>query len=125
LVLTDIHQHVLKCKIITGDACFAGDIVLILRITLEPLAETLPIPLKQRQFPVRLAFAMTINKSQGQGVKNVGLDLCTPVFSHGQLYIALSRCTSGDQIKVLLSEDMQDRKTSNIVYKEVFAGLLL
>ena len=106
LVLTDIHQHVLKCKIITGDACFAGDIVLIPRITLEPLAETLPISLKQRQFSVCLGFAMTINKSQGQGVKNVGLDLHTPVFSHGQLYVVLSRCTSGDWIKALLSEDV-------------------
>jgi len=115
----------LKCKIITGDACFAGDIVLISRITLEPSAETLPIPLKQKQFPVCLAFAMTINKSQDQEVKNVGLDLHTPVFSHGQLYVALSRCTSGDRIKVLLSEDMQGRKTPNIVYKEVFTGLLL
>jgi len=46
LVFTDICQHVLKCKIITGDARFAGDIVLIPRITLEPSAETLPIPLK-------------------------------------------------------------------------------
>jgi len=98
---------------------------LIPRITLEPSAETLSIPLKRRQFPVCLVFAMTINKSQGQGVKNVGLDLCTPVFSHGQLYVALSRCTSDDQIKVLLSEDVQGRKTPNIVYKEVFTGLLL
>jgi len=46
LVLTGIRQHVLKCKIITGDACFAGDIVLIPSITLEPSAETLSIPLK-------------------------------------------------------------------------------
>jgi len=68
---------------------------------------------------------MTINKSQDQGVKNVGLNLHTPVFSHRQLYVALSRCTSGDQIKVLLSEDVQGRKTPNIVYKEVFTGLLL
>ena len=68
---------------------------------------------------------MTINKSQGQGVKNVGLDLCTPVFSHRQLYVALSRCISGDHIKVLLPEDLKGRKTPNIVYKEVFAGLTM
>jgi len=34
---------------------------------------------------------MTINKSQGQSVEHVGVDLRTPVFSHGQLYVALSR----------------------------------
>ncbi|KAI8533766.1 hypothetical protein RHMOL_Rhmol10G0034600 [Rhododendron molle] len=36
---------------------------------------------------------MTINKSQGISVKFVGVDLRIPVFSHGQLYVALSRCT--------------------------------
>ena len=110
---------------ITGDARFAGQIVLIPRLTIEPSAESLAIPLKRRQFPVHVAFAMTINKSQGQSVKNVGLDLRTPAFSHGQLYVALSRCTSGDRIKVLLPEDLESRKTPNIVYKEVFRGLLL
>ncbi|KAI8530170.1 hypothetical protein RHMOL_Rhmol11G0034800 [Rhododendron molle] len=48
----------------------------------------------RRQFPVHLAYAMSINKSQGQSVKFVGVDLRTPVFSHGQLYVVLSRCTS-------------------------------
>ncbi|KNZ75904.1 hypothetical protein J132_00917 [Termitomyces sp. J132] len=42
---------------------------------------------------------MTINKSQGQSVKHVGLDLLSGVFSHGQLYVALSQCTLGDLSK--------------------------
>ncbi|KAG5543980.1 hypothetical protein RHGRI_016660 [Rhododendron griersonianum] len=71
----------------------------------------------RRQFPVRLAYAMTINKSQGQSVKFVGVDLRTPVFSHGQLYVALS-CTSFDRITVLLPEEETD-STTNIVYPEV------
>ncbi|KAG5522011.1 hypothetical protein RHGRI_034281 [Rhododendron griersonianum] len=70
------------------------------------------------QFPVRLAYAMTINKSQGQSVKFVGVDLRTPVFSHGQLYGALSRCTSFDRISVRLPEEAID-STTNIVYPEV------
>ena len=65
---------------------------------------------------------MTINKSQGQSVKKVGLDLRTPVFTHGQLYVALSRCTSQREIKVLLDQSqMQEFKTHNIV----FPGVLL
>ncbi|KAG5561533.1 hypothetical protein RHGRI_004541 [Rhododendron griersonianum] len=72
----------------------------------------------RRQFPVKLAYAMTINKSQGQSVKFVGVDLRTPVFSHGQLYVALSRCTSGDLTSVLLSSDASN-STTNIVYPEV------
>ncbi|KAG5553845.1 hypothetical protein RHGRI_011650 [Rhododendron griersonianum] len=58
----------------------------------------------RRQFSVRLAYAMTINKSQGQSIKIIGVDLRTPVFSHGQLYVALSRCMSFDRITVILPQ---------------------
>ena len=90
----------LKCRIMSGDRRFGGKIVFIPRITLSPTAEDMPIPLRRRQFPVQLGFAMTMNKSQGQSFKHVGLDLRTPAFSHGQLYVGLSRCTSGNRVKV-------------------------
>jgi hypothetical protein len=123
MVILAIRQRVLQCRIISGDTRYAGKIVLIPRIILQPNAETLPIPLKRRQFPIRLAFAMTINKSQGQSVKYVGINLQTPVFSHGQLYVALSRCTSGQRIRVLLPEGNESRRTINVVFREVFNGL--
>ncbi|KNZ78955.1 ATP-dependent DNA helicase PIF1 [Termitomyces sp. J132] len=75
MIVTHISTRVLRCRIISGDAKFAGSIVLIPRINMDVSEEDLPIPLRRRQFPVRLAFAMTINKSQGQSVKHVGLDL--------------------------------------------------
>ena len=125
MILNQIRPHVLDCTVISGDQRFAGNRVLIPRITLTPSNETLPIPLRRRQFPVRLAFSMTINKSQGQSVKHVGLNLQTAVFSHGQLYVALSRCTSGSRIKVLLPANCKNRQTPNIVYKEVLNGLRL
>ena len=65
---------------------------------------------------------MTINKSQGQSLAHVGLDLRSPVFSHGQLYVGLSRCTSENSLKVLLK--MTDNgQTVNVVYKEILTGL--
>ncbi|KAH9960631.1 hypothetical protein BC827DRAFT_1206971 [Russula dissimulans] len=98
-----------------------GEIALIPRITLSPSIQNLDhaIGFKRREFPVQLAFAMTINKSQSQGqsVKFVGIDLRTPVFSHGQLYVAFSRATSYRRIKVLLNNDVLTTSTSNVVYK--------
>ena len=78
----------------------------------------LPFKLFRRQLPIRLCFAMTINKSQGQTLHTVGVDLRTPVFTHGQLYVALSRVTDVGRLKVLLPEE-NGRKTINEVYEEV------
>jgi len=97
--------------------------VFIPRMSLEASKEDYPVPLQRVQFPVRLAYSMTINKSQGQTVQHVGLDLCTPVFAHGQLYVALSQCTHPRHIKVLFGEGQSDNKTTNVVYREVFRGL--
>ncbi len=48
------------------------------------------------QYPLRLAWAITIHKSQGKTFSKVILDIGTGTFSHGQLYVALSRCTDMD-----------------------------
>ncbi len=46
------------------------------------------------QYPVRLAFAVTIHKSQGKTFTKVAIDVGRGTFAHGQMYVALSRCTS-------------------------------
>jgi ATP-dependent exoDNAse (exonuclease V) alpha subunit len=80
---------------------------------------------KRTQFPLRLSFAMTVNKAQGQTIPHVGVYLLHPVFSHGQLYVALSRATMRSNVKILaagemvLSKNSNETYTKNIVYKEV------
>ncbi|XP_028798744.1 ATP-dependent DNA helicase PIF1-like [Neltuma alba] len=96
--------------------------VLIHRMDLNPSQSRLPFSMTRRQFSVMVLFAMTINKSQGQLMERVGLYLSTPVFSHGQLYVALSRVKSIDGLKILVldAEKKPTNQTINVVYDEIF-----
>ncbi|XP_071940017.1 uncharacterized protein [Coffea arabica] len=123
LVVTRMGDKVLKAEVKTGSN--SGDLVLIPRISLMSQSARTPFPIKRRQFPMKVAFAMTINKSQGQTLKNVGVYLPKPVFSHGQLYVALSCATSPVGLKILIVNRDNDPwdYTKNIVYHEIFDSL--
>jgi ATP-dependent exoDNAse (exonuclease V) alpha subunit len=118
LIVVNVGERVLEARIIGGN--HDGELAFIPRLTLSPSNNNAEFSFKlnRRQFPVRLAFSMSINKAQGQSVKFVGLDLRIPIFAHGQLYVALSRATSPHHIHVLLPPDASGR-TTNIVYPEV------
>ncbi|KAG0582693.1 hypothetical protein KC19_3G077700 [Ceratodon purpureus] len=117
MVLTRFLHRVLEARLLFGP--HAGEHVFIPRISLTPSSTALPFHFSRRQFPVRLAFAMTINKFQGQSVKYVGLDIRVLVFSHGQLYVALSRATSPNHISALLPQNSTVSNIVNVVYPEV------
>jgi hypothetical protein len=118
MILKQATQHVLEVEILGGE--HNGELAFIPRITLLPSKLTgFSFCLRRRQFPVRLAFAMTINKAQGQSVHYVGLDLREPVFSHGQLYVALSWATSSQRIKILLPQSTTECCVRNVVYPEM------
>ena len=114
-----MSNRVLEVKIIGGE--YHGKTEFIPCITLSSTEDdtNFSFQLKRHQFPVRLAFSITINKAQGQSAGHVGVDLWVLVFSHGQLYVALSRATNSRNVKILLPPNQGHAQTTNIVYPEV------
>ena len=98
LIVKKIGVRILECEIMNGSC--AGNQVYIPRITMTCDDNAYPFEFTRHQFPVRLSFAMTMNKSQGQSLGFVGLYLPHPVFSHRHLYIAMSRVSHPENIKI-------------------------
>ncbi|XP_057717893.1 uncharacterized protein LOC130932562 [Arachis stenosperma] len=119
-----LGDHIIECVILAGRN--TGEVIFIPRMNMSPNNDTLPIRFTQRQFLVALCFTMTINKSQGQTLSTVGVYLSRPVFTHGQLYVALSRVSIHSGLKILSvdSNGKVSDHTINVVYREVFTGLL-
>ena len=98
--------------------------LLVPRIIMISSDLSLPFSLRRKQFPIRPAFAMTANKSQGQTLARVGLYLGRDFFSHGQLYVALSRCGNRKEIKVLSRVAKKDGYEGSVMRNRVFKEVL-
>ncbi|XP_050207483.1 uncharacterized protein LOC126656902 [Mercurialis annua] len=102
LLIIQLGVRVIEAQIMTGS--FAGDRVFIPRIVLSAIDKKWPFILKRRQFPLRICYTMTINKSQGQTLSKIEIFLDHPVFTHGQLYVALSRVMNENGISLLIKK---------------------
>jgi ATP-dependent DNA helicase PIF1 len=115
LIVANLADNIIEAIIIHGT--HIGEIT----INLTTRGNHWPFTLCRRQFPMKVCYCMTINKSQGQTLSRVGLYLRKPVFTHGQLYVAISRVTKTNGLKILIEN--QDgacgTTTTNIVYKEI------
>ena len=124
LIFHRVHKnHLLECSIAGGE--FNCRKVLIPRITLKPKDGEFSFEWSRRQFPVRVSFAMTINKSQGQKLQHIGIWLNDSCFAHGQLYVAVSRVGSPSKIKFAIRQThgSPGHHTRNVVFKEVFENI--
>ena len=100
-IIRGVSRRIIDVEVI----CDGSPIVKISRICFEIKVGSRGITFHRYQFPVRLCYAMSINKAQGQTLQQVGLDLRGDVFCHGQLYVALSRTTCRDNILCLVHPD--------------------
>ena len=123
LIISRLGTNVIEA--ITLNGSHPNEKVLLHRMDLNPSESKWPFRMRCRQFPVTLSFAMTINKSQGQSLKHVGVYLPQPVFTHGQLYVALSRVKIMEGLKIYVPDDENGvrGRTKNVVYKEVFVNM--
>ena len=113
-----IHKRLLKATIANGQ--HKGNTALISKVLTQPADfDTFGFEWERLQFPVKLAFGMTINKSQGQTLEKVAVWLNDPCFSHGQLYVAASRVGDPDNLKFYIGnvEGLPPHVTRNVVYQ--------
>ena len=115
--------------VVSHSCCTWCALAFVPRCKLTSTEGELPFVLTRRQFPATPCFAMTIIKSQGQTLDRVGIFFRRPVFSHGQLYVAVSRPTSRQNLRFMvigggstLPDGSQGTSTTNTVYQRVLNG---
>ena len=111
LVVENMHKYFLVVRVVTGP--YAGNVELLPRICCDSCGDCeLPFILRRHQFPVKPAWVITINKSQGQSISGrLGIYLPAPVFAHGQLYVAYSRSSSFETVRCVVDDSGDDRQT--------------
>ena len=122
LEVLNISRFLLTCRKLDG----SNGVVLLPRIRFTMVVPRTTVKLTRRQFPVRLAYAMTVNRGQGQTIPRVCIDLRRNVFTHGMLYVALSRVPSASSLAAHVNRDAIGPDGScyvlNMVYHELVAA---
>ncbi|XP_074359294.1 uncharacterized protein LOC141698483 [Apium graveolens] len=123
MIVTSCKKNIIKCEILCGSHVRSKHFIPMIKMI--PIYTSWPFEFKRIQFPLQICYAMTINKSQGQSLDTVGLYLPRAVFSHGHVYVTISRVTRPEGLYIFIDSDdgTTTNITSNVVYEEVFYNL--
>jgi ATP-dependent DNA helicase PIF1 len=113
LIVKSLLPNIIEAYMAIGS--HIGTVTYIPRIKIQTNDDpSVVVPFERCQFPVRLAFGMTINKAQGQTINRIGIYLPNHVFGHGQLYVALSRVKAPKSIKIMIDKSCNSTIPENV-----------
>ncbi len=126
VIIHRMHARYLEVKVIPNTTrqhvTPTGEIHCIPRLHFDFKPENCAWSVRRTQFPLRLAYATTFHSCLGLTLQRAVLDVRTPVFAHGQLYTAISRVRTRNDIRLLYKQNEDgtiDTSIRNIVYKEL------
>jgi hypothetical protein len=105
LKLIRIGRHTAQFEILTGKAIGCIDIFTKAVFSITPEASGLPFTVVRKQYPIIPAYCLSVHKAQGQSLKCVGLIFESDPFTHGQLYVALSRVAGWHKVFTMFQGD--------------------
>lgn len=132
-IIKEIYRHRLELEKLdpNGDE---DDILQLPRIPMIYNPDNMPMSMTRLQFPIKLAFAVTFHRSQGQSVEHCGILLPKDIWTHGQIYVAFSRCGNPRNIYVWAEQEKEPfqklkmklgrmlKVMKNVVYPEVLCS---
>jgi hypothetical protein len=119
VVVTDAGHHIITVRLLGTGAPVsldAGQEFILPRISFSHQLSS-GHTLLRHQFPLAPAYCTTFHSCQGLTYNCIGIDLTLPVFTHGQLYTALSRVRQRRDAKVCVREG--EAVTRNVTYPEL------
>ena len=118
-IVRALFKHNIECERIDHEGNPTGKMFIVNRISFTFTVGVPPLQIEviRKQFPLVLAYSLTLNKSQGQTLIRAGIDSRDDAFSHGQMFVCLSRCKNRNAIKFF--GETEELILKNVVMKEL------
>ena len=126
-IVTQVLSRIIYATKLVCNSNDPNATIMIQKIPIHTNQDDFPFILKRIQWPVQIAYVVSMNESQGQTFTKCCLLLTNSVFTYGQLYIGLSRCGEPNDLSIYVNKDeysylLNDKfYTRNVVYPEVLA----